>query len=86
MDLIDEGIKILRLENMELYNGAVDKRAKKKKKRAIFSTKLVLTTEWAKAFISVKEAAKEAKQRTKNIKYQLRKERNDIVTIAKAQV
>ena len=44
MDLIDEGIEILRLENTELCNGAVDRRAKKKKKRVVLSTESVLTT------------------------------------------
>ena len=33
IDLIDKGIEILRLENIELCNSAVDRRAKKKKKR-----------------------------------------------------
>ena len=66
MDSIDKGIEILRLENTELYNGAADKRAKKKKKRVVLSTESVLTTESAKALINTREAAEEAKQRTKN--------------------
>ena len=61
MDLIDEGIEILRLENTELCNGAVDRRAKKKKKRVVLSTKSVLTTESAKALINAREAIEEAK-------------------------
>jgi len=84
MDLIDEGIEILRLENIELRNGAADRRAKKKKKRVVLSTKSVLTTESAKALIDAREAAEEAKQRTKNIRERLRKERKEIAIIAKA--
>jgi len=56
IDLIDKGIEILRLENTELRNGAADRRAKKKKKRVVLSTKSVLTTEWAKALLNTKEA------------------------------
>jgi len=63
---MDKGIEILRLENTELCNGAVDRRAKKKKKWVVLSTKLVLTTEWAKALIDAREAVDKAKQRTKN--------------------
>ena len=59
--IIDKGIEILRLENIELRNGAVDRRAKKKKKRVVLSTKLVLTIEWTKALINAKEAIEEAK-------------------------
>ena len=44
MDLMDKGIEILQLENTELCNGAVNKKAKKKKKRVVLSTKLVFTT------------------------------------------
>jgi hypothetical protein len=58
---MDKGIEILRLENTELYNGAADRRAKKKKKRVVLSTKLVLTTEWAKVLIDAREAVEEAK-------------------------
>jgi hypothetical protein len=61
MDLIDKGIEILRLENTELRNGAVDRRAKKKKKRVVLSTESVLTTEWAKALLDAREAVEEAK-------------------------
>ena len=50
----------------------------------MLSTKSVLTTKWAKALIDTKEAAEEAKQRTKNTKGQLRKERKEIAIIAKA--
>ena len=69
MDLIDEGIEILQLENTELRNSAADRRAKKKKKRVVLSTKLVFTTKWAKALINAREATEEAKQRTKNTRY-----------------
>ena len=41
---MDKGIEILQLENIELCNSAIDRRAKKKKKRVVLSTKLVLTT------------------------------------------
>jgi hypothetical protein len=61
MDLIDKGIEILRLENTELYNGAIDRRAKKKKKRVVLSTESVLTIKWAKALLNTREAAEEAK-------------------------
>ena len=61
MDSMDEGIEILRLENMELRNSAADRRAKKKKKRVVLSTESVLTTESAKALINTREAAEEAK-------------------------
>ena len=44
IDSIDKGIEILRLKNIELRNSAVDRRAKKKKKRVVLSTKSVLTT------------------------------------------
>ena len=84
MDLIDEGIEILRLKNTELCNGAVDRRAKKKKKRVVLSTKLVLTTKQAKSLFNAREAAKEAKQRAKNTKKWLRKERKEIAIITKA--
>jgi hypothetical protein len=61
MDLIDKGIEILRLENTELYNSAVDRRAKKKNKRVVLLTELVLTTKLAKALINAREAVEEAK-------------------------
>ena len=86
MDLIDKGIEILRLENTELCNSAADRRAKKKNKRVVLLTKSVLTTESAKALINAREAAEEAKRRTKNTREQLRKERKRIATIAKGQV
>jgi hypothetical protein len=44
IDIMDKGIEILQLENIELRNGAADRRAKKKKKRVVLSTKSVLTT------------------------------------------
>ena len=84
MDLIDKGIEILQLENTELYNGAIDRRAKKKKKWVVLLTKLVLTTESAKALINAREAIEEAKQRAKNTRTRLRKERKEIAIIAKA--
>ena len=86
IDSMDEGIEILQLENTELHNSAADRRAKKKKKRVVLSTESILTTKWAKALINAREAAEEAKQRTKNTRGQLRKERKEIATIAKAQV
>jgi len=58
---MDKGIEILRLENTELRNGAIDRRAKKKKKRVVLSTESVLTTGWAKALIDAREAADKAK-------------------------
>ena len=58
---MNKGIEILRLENIKLCNSAIDRRAKKKKKRVVLSTKLVLTTELAKALINAKEAANKAK-------------------------
>ena len=84
MDSIDKGIEILRLENTELRNSTANRRAKKKKKWVVLSTKLVFTTEWAKVLINAREAAKETKQRTKNTRGQLRKERKEIAIIAKA--
>ena len=86
MDSMDKGIKILRLENIELYNSAADRRAKKKNKWVVLLTKLVLTTKLAKALINAKEAVEEAKQRTKNTREQLRKERKRIAIITKGQV
>ena len=86
MDLIDKGIEILQLENTELYNGAADKRAKKKKKQVVLSTKSVLTTEQAKALLNAREAAKEAKQGAKNTRKRLRKERKEMAIIAQTQV
>jgi len=68
IDLIDKGIEILRLENTELYNSTADRRAKKKKKRVVLSTKLVLTVKWAKVLIDAREAIEEAKQRIRNTK------------------
>jgi len=38
MDSLEEGIEILQQENTELRNGAVERRAKKKKKRIVLST------------------------------------------------
>ena len=58
---MDEGIEILRLKNIELCNGTADRRAKKKKKWVVLSTKLVLTTKWAKALLNAREAIEEAK-------------------------
>ena len=58
---MDKGIEILRLENTKLYNSAIDRRAKKKKKRVVLSTKLVLATKLAKALINAKEAINKAK-------------------------
>jgi len=83
MDSMDKGIEILRLENTELCNGAADRKAKKKKKRVVLLTESVLTTESAKALINAREATEEAKQRTKNTREQLRKERKEIAIIAK---
>ena len=50
----------------------------------MLSTESVLTTKWAKAFLDTREAAEEAKQRAKNTRNRLRKERKEIATIAKA--
>ena len=61
IDLIDKGIKTLRLKNVELYNSTTNRRAKKKKKRVVLSIKLVLTTESAKILINAREAAEGAK-------------------------
>jgi len=52
----------------------------------VLSTESVLTTEWAKALLNTREAAEKAKQRAKNTRTRLRKERKEIATIAKAQV
>ena len=49
-------------------------------------TKSVLTTKLAKALVNAREAAEEAKQRTKNTREQLRKERKEVATIVKVQV
>ena len=83
---MDKGIEILRLENIELRNGAIDRRAKKKKKWVVLLTESVLTTKSAKALINAREAAEEAKQRTKNTREQLRKERKEIAIIAKVYI
>ena len=84
IDLIDKGIEILRLENTKLYNSAINRRAKKKKKQVVLSTKSVLTTESAKALINAREAIEEAKQRARNTRKWLRKEKKEIAIIAKA--
>jgi len=52
----------------------------------VLLTESVLTTESAKALINAREAVEEAKQRTKNTREQLRKERKEIATIIKVQV
>ena len=65
---------------MALYIGEL----RKKKKRVVLSIKLVLTTKLAKALINAREAVEEAKQRTKNIRERLRKERKEIAIITKA--
>ena len=52
----------------------------------VLSTKSVFTTKQAKALINAKEAAEEAKQKTKNTRGRLRKKRKEIATITKAQV
>jgi hypothetical protein len=52
----------------------------------VLSTKSVLTTKWAKALLNAREAVEEAKQRAKNTRTWLRKERKEIAIITKAQV
>jgi len=52
----------------------------------VLLTKSVLTTKSAKALINAREAIEEAKQRTKNTREQLRKERKETAITAKAQV
>jgi len=47
---------------------------------------LVLTTKSAKALINAKEAVNEAKQRAKNTREQLRKERKEVAMVTKVQV
>ena len=86
MDLMDKGIKILQLENIELCNSTADRRAKKKKKQVILFTELVFTTKQAKVLLDAREAAKEAKQGAKNTKKRLKKERKEMAIIAQAQV
>ena len=49
------------MENNDFYNNIIEKRAKKKKKWVVLSTKLVLTAEWVRAIIVAKEAKEEAK-------------------------
>ena len=73
MDSLEGGMEILQQENTELCNGAVERRAKKKKKRLVLSTQSVLTTESAKALIAAKVAAEETKQRAKDTRKRLRK-------------
>ena len=47
---------------------------------------MVLTTKSAKALINAKEAVNEAKQRAKNTREQLRKERKEVAMVTKVQV
>ena len=61
MDLLEEGIEILQQENTKLCNSAVEKRAKKKNRQVVLSTKLVLTTKLARALIAAKAAIAETK-------------------------
>jgi len=61
MDSLEEGIEILQQENTELCNSAVERRAKKKNRRVVLSTELVLTTKLAKALIATKAAIAETK-------------------------
>ena len=56
---------------------------RKKKKRVVLSIKLVLTTKLAKALINAREAIEEAKQRARNTRKWLRKEKKEIAIIAK---
>jgi len=49
----------------------------------VLSTKLVLTTKSAKALINAREAIEEAKQRARNTRKRLRKEKKEIAIIAK---
>jgi len=57
---MDKGIEILRLKNIEFYNGVIDRKARKKN-WVVLLTELVLTIKLVKAFINTKEAIKEAK-------------------------
>ena len=49
------------MENNNLRNNVAERRAKKKKKWVVLSTKLVLTAKWVKTIVAIKEAKKEAK-------------------------
>ena len=82
MDLLEEGIEILQQENTKLRNSAIERRAKKKNKQVVLSTRLVLTTKSAKALIAAKAAVEETKQQAKNTRERLRKNKRDAAIIA----
>jgi len=86
MDSLEEGIEILQQENTELYNGAAERRAKKKNRRVVLSTELVLTTELARALIAAKAAIAETKQQAKDTRKRLRKNKSNAAIVAQAQV
>ena len=86
MDSLEEGIEILQQENTKLYNGATKRRAKKKKKRIVLSTKSVLPTKSARVLIAARAAVVETKQQAKDTRERLRKNKRDIAIVTQAKV
>ena len=65
LQLLEDGLYLIQVENNNLYNNVIERRAKKEKKWVVLSTKLVLTTKQARAIVAAKEAKEEAKGQAK---------------------
>jgi len=54
---LEEGLKLMQVENNDLWQHIKERKAKKKRKRNVLSTKSVLTLEAIKELAAAKEAA-----------------------------
>lgn len=79
-------MEILQQKNTKFRNGAAERRAKKKNRRVVLSTKSVFTTKSARALITAKAVIAETKQQAKDTRKRLRKNKSNAAIVAQAQV
>ena len=62
---LEEGLKLMQVENNNLWQHAKERKAKKKRKQNVLSTKSVLTLEAVRELTATKQAASKAKEHAK---------------------
>src|SRR6266567_3855107 len=83
---LEEGLELMQVKNNNLWQYTKERKARKKYKWNMLSTKSVLTLEAIKELTATKEAAQKAKEQAKLTKNQLKKDRQVAVELTKEQV
>ena len=76
----------MQVENNDLWQHIEERKAKKKRKRNVLSTELVLTLKAIKELTAAREAAQKAKEQAKLTRKRLKKDYQVVVELAKEQV